>query len=147
WSLRIQHCDGANEENQSDESSHRPIPPRRLGLPQALRQRSDVAASRKYIAGYRGRQVQMVGAGLLRKGERGKPACPPAKPVKFLRVLGMDDYRDRHRGGGHPPTPATPPCVRVRTRRFETVTLHSSTKVGSPRSEERRVGKERRFRW
>src|ERR1022692_3467687 len=30
--------------------------------------------------------------------------------------------RDRHRGGGHPPTPATPPCVRVRTRRFETVT-------------------------
>ena len=30
---------------------------------------------------------------------------------------------DRHRGGGHPPTPATPPCVRVRTRRFEAVTL------------------------
>src|ERR1017187_4356415 len=30
---------------------------------------------------------------------------------------------DRHRGGGHPPTPATPPCIRVRTRRFETVTL------------------------
>ena len=28
---------------------------------------------------------------------------------------------DRHRGGGHPPTPATPPCVRVRTRRFEMV--------------------------
>jgi len=26
---------------------------------------------------------------------------------------------DRHRGGGHPPTPATPPCIRVRTRRFE----------------------------
>ena len=26
---------------------------------------------------------------------------------------------DRHRGGGRPPTPATPPCVRVRTRRFE----------------------------
>ncbi len=33
--------------------------------------------------------------------------------------------RDRHRGGGHPPTPATPPCVRVRTRRFELVTLAS----------------------
>src|SRR6516162_954160 len=32
---------------------------------------------------------------------------------------------DRHRGGGHPPTPATPPCVRVRTRRFEPVTLAS----------------------
>src|SRR6266853_23367 len=30
---------------------------------------------------------------------------------------------DRHRGGDHPPTPATPPCVRVRTRRFELVTL------------------------
>ena len=29
--------------------------------------------------------------------------------------------KDRHRGGGHPPTPATPPCVRVRTRRFEIV--------------------------
>src|ERR1019366_6067112 len=28
---------------------------------------------------------------------------------------------DRHRGGGHPPTPATPPYVRVRIRRFETV--------------------------
>src|SRR5438046_7657386 len=42
-------------------------------------------------------------------------------------------FLNRHRGGGHPPTPATPPCVRVRTRRFETVTLHSSTKVGSPR--------------
>src|ERR1022692_3510157 len=24
-----------------------------------------------------------------------------------------------HGGGGPPPTPATPPCVRVRTRRFE----------------------------
>ena len=30
---------------------------------------------------------------------------------------------DRHRGGGHPPTPATPPCVRDRTRRFELVAL------------------------
>jgi hypothetical protein len=30
---------------------------------------------------------------------------------------------DRHRGGGHPPTPAPPPCVRVRTRRFELVAL------------------------
>ncbi len=26
---------------------------------------------------------------------------------------------DRHRGSGCPLTPATPPCVRVRTRRFE----------------------------
>ena len=28
---------------------------------------------------------------------------------------------DRHRGGGYAPTPATPPCVRVRTRRFESL--------------------------
>jgi tetratricopeptide (TPR) repeat protein len=30
---------------------------------------------------------------------------------------------DRHRGSGYPLTPATPPCIRVRTRRFEPVTL------------------------
>src|SRR5437870_2906420 len=30
---------------------------------------------------------------------------------------------DRDRGGGRPPTPPTPPCVRVRTRRFETFGL------------------------
>ncbi len=36
------------------------------------------------------------------------------------------DGQDRYRGGGHPPTPATPPCVRVRTRRFELVALASS---------------------
>ena len=30
---------------------------------------------------------------------------------------------DRQRVGGHPPTPATPPYVRVRIRRFESVTL------------------------
>jgi len=30
---------------------------------------------------------------------------------------------DRDRGGGHPPTPPTPPCLRVRTRRFETFRL------------------------
>src|ERR1017187_6215129 len=31
--------------------------------------------------------------------------------------------RDRQGGGAPPTPPATPPCVRVRTRRFETVTL------------------------
>src|SRR5713226_894390 len=41
------------------------------------------------------------------------------------------DY-DRHRGGGHPPTPATPPCVRVRTRRFDWLRQHSSNNDGSP---------------
>src|SRR5258706_1644378 len=30
---------------------------------------------------------------------------------------------DRHRSGGHPPNPATPPCVPVRTRRLPSVTL------------------------
>jgi hypothetical protein len=30
---------------------------------------------------------------------------------------------DRHRGSGCPLTPATPPCVRVRTRRFEKLRL------------------------
>src|SRR5436190_8882129 len=40
----------------------------------------------------------------------------------------------RHRGGGHPPTPATPPCVRVRTRRFELVTL---TAIDQRRKSER----------
>src|SRR6266849_1311606 len=38
----------------------------------------------------------------------------------------------RHRGGGHPPTPATPPCVRVRTRRFDWLRQHSSNNDGSP---------------
>ena len=41
---------------------------------------------------------------------------------------------DRHRGGGHPPTPATPPCVRVRTRRFESVAL---TPIDQRRKSER----------
>src|SRR5438552_2669334 len=42
-----------------------------------------------------------------------------ARPFSLLPISPLD----RHRGGGHPPTPATPPCVRVRTRRFELVTL------------------------
>ncbi len=44
-------------------------------------------------------------------GLTGPPRYIPVRPF------------DRHRGGGRPPTPATPPCVRVRTRRFESVTL------------------------
>ena len=44
--------------------------------------------------------------------------------ANFLeRGSGPRSRLDRHRGDGHPPTPATPPCVRVRTRRFELVTL------------------------
>src|SRR5438128_6945494 len=42
-----------------------------------------------------------------------------------LRQIGLFPHSplDRQRGGSHPPTPATPPCVRVRTRRFELVAL------------------------
>jgi hypothetical protein len=36
--------------------------------------------------------------------------------------LQLPKYFDRHRGSGRPLTPATPPCIRVRTRRFEMVT-------------------------
>jgi hypothetical protein len=39
---------------------------------------------------------------------------------------------DRHRGSGCPLTPATPPCVRVRTRRFEWLRYPASTNDGSP---------------
>jgi hypothetical protein len=39
---------------------------------------------------------------------------------------------DRHRGSGRPLTPATPPCERVRTRRFERLRRYSSTSEGSP---------------
>src|ERR1022692_659877 len=58
------------------------------------------------------------------------PASPPSglghstvwQTSQMARQFPVTPF-DRHRGGGHPPTPATPPCVRVRTRRFETVTL------------------------
>jgi hypothetical protein len=39
---------------------------------------------------------------------------------------------DRHRGSGHPPTPATPPCVQVRTRRFDRLHWPSSASDGRP---------------
>src|SRR5664280_1411237 len=50
---------------------------------------------------------------------------PPGHQEKPRNSQGFCRYGlyDRHRGGGLPPTPATPPCIRVRTRRFETVTL------------------------
>ena len=38
-----------------------------------------------------------------------------AKAELSWRFWGLD----RHRGGSRLPTPATPPCERVRTRRFE----------------------------
>src|SRR5205807_8478358 len=47
--------------------------------------------------------------------------CYPSPPSGWGRtftskLLSMPSTH-RHRGGGHPPTPATPPCVRIRTRR------------------------------
>ena len=51
---------------------------------------------------------------------------------------------DRHRGGGHPPTPATPPCVRVRTRRFELVTLASIDQGRKSKRFEVSIGKPNR---
>src|SRR5215470_1038754 len=48
---------------------------------------------------------------------------PPSGCEKDFHLRAVEHARHtRHRGGGHPPTPATPPCVRVRTRRFELVT-------------------------
>ena|ERR1035437_4015736 len=35
-------------------------------------------------------------------------------------------------GGSHLPTPETPPCVRVRARRFEKLRHYSSTNEGGP---------------
>src|SRR5260370_19157349 len=51
---------------------------------------------------------------------------------------------DRHRGGGCPPTPATPPCVRVRTRRFESVTLTPINQRRKPERFEVGIGKPHR---
>jgi len=52
-----------------------------------------------------------------------------------------EQIEDRHRGGGHPPTPATPPCVRVRTRRFESVTLTPIDQRWKPERFEVHIGK------
>ena len=42
-----------------------------------------------------------------------------ARDLKPSEVSLLPEAADRHRGGGHPPTPATPPYVRVRIRRFD----------------------------
>jgi hypothetical protein len=52
-------------------------------------------------------------------------------PAK-LDADGLPSSADRHRGGGYPPTPATPPYVRVRIRRFEKLRRYSSTSEGRP---------------
>src|SRR5215471_1213556 len=53
--------------------------------------------------------------------------CDPYEMNPERIPYGRDATRffDRHRGRGRPRTPATPPCVRVRTRRFESVALAS----------------------
>jgi len=55
----------------------------------------------------------------------------PALAIFDLNCATADSI-DRHRGGGLPPTPATPPYVRVRIRRFEKLRHYSSTSEGRP---------------
>ena len=48
---------------------------------------------------------------------------PARRTVRETRpttpTRGRRSWHDRHRGSGRPLTPATPPCIRVRTRRFD----------------------------
>src|SRR5665213_1708356 len=64
-----------------------------------------------------------------------KPKCGEANRAKaHMPTVGFRPTcrLDRHRGDSHLPTPATPPCERVRTRRFEKLRLHSPTNEGRP---------------
>ena len=56
------------------------------------------------------------------------PVFRPSEANLFVNTCRFD----RHRGSGCPLTPATPPCERVRTRRFEKLRLHSPTNEGRP---------------
>jgi hypothetical protein len=73
--------------------------------------------------------VQTLGPHITRNYCEFLTPTPHADQTEFLTSFTQRIYIslvspfDRHRGGGHQPTPATPPCVRVRTRRFEMVTL------------------------
>ena len=69
-----------------------------------------------------------------RRGAVGK-TLPQAFPVPIRSVptwISSVCRPDRHRGSDCPLTPATPPCVRVRTRRFEKLRCYSSTSEGRP---------------
>ena len=55
--------------------------------------------------------------------DRRRIAAQRVSTRQTCALVRLISHIDRHRGGGLPPTPATPPCIRVRTRRFETVTL------------------------
>ena len=49
----------------------------------------------------------------------GPPGCLPLPPPRVsLEPVALAPPVDRDRGGSRDPTPPTPPCVRVRTRRF-----------------------------
>src|SRR6266542_1843222 len=65
------------------------------------------------------------------------------RDAKVNRIL-RNGFSDRHRGGGHPPTPATPPCVRVRTRRFELVAPIPIDQRRKPKRFEVSIGKPHR---
>ena len=61
-------------------------------------------------------------AGLLPQNNTLRPMdqeLSMGRGVSRIRRLVNAAVFDRHRGGSHLPTPATPPCERVRTRRFE----------------------------
>src|ERR1035441_10165485 len=73
-----------------------------------------------------------IGAAVTRRPLPRKHPAPPPRPLP-PRKANKTYINDRQGGGGPPPPPATPPCVRVRTRRFELVTLAPSINVGSPR--------------
>ena len=51
----------------------------------------------------------------------------PGDEITFLitgeETGGAVFMADRHRGGSHPPTPATPPCIRVAYTAIRAVTL------------------------
>ena len=73
----------------------------------------------RFLVGHRSRQ----GLEVARKDWR-IPSSDGVGKKEFAEVQAGLEYEyikevDRHRGSGRPLTPATPPCVRVRTRRFE----------------------------
>jgi len=73
--------------------------------------------------------LRLAGLGVFRKQKlkarvgrnpvTGEQIKIPARTRLRFRPAQALQASDRHRGSGRPLTPATPPCVRVRTRRFE----------------------------
>jgi len=108
WSLRFP--EGTREAPGA--SRHNP----RRKVPSADRRRSKTtsAPARACVSGSHGQRGFDRGLFLLMARLTNLPDGQHHKPgqSKFLSVI------DRDRGSGCPPAPPTPPCVRVRTRRF-----------------------------